>query len=51
LNTVTNAKGNIVNTSFFFDDPAEMKAMVDTGKGAAQDFIAKLDPQDVTWIV
>ena len=32
-------------------DPTEMKAMVDTGKGAAQDFIAKLDPGDVTWLV
>ena len=32
-------------------DPAEMKAMVSTGRDAAQDFIAKLDPRDVTWIV
>jgi hypothetical protein len=32
-------------------DPAEMKTMVNTGKGAAQEFIAKLNPQDVTWIV
>ena len=32
-------------------DPTEMKAMVNTGKDAAQDFIAKLDPRDVTWMV
>ena len=32
-------------------DPIEMKNMVNTGKGAAQSFIAKLDPQEVTWIV
>ncbi|MEJ7912773.1 MAG: patatin-like phospholipase family protein [Chitinophagaceae bacterium] len=32
-------------------DPAEMKRMVQTGKGAAQDFVARLDPKDVTWLV
>ena len=31
-------------------DPTEMKAMVNIGKDAAQDFIARLDPGDVTWI-
>ena len=32
-------------------DPAEMKTMVETGQGAAQEFVAKLDPTDVTWLV
>jgi hypothetical protein len=32
-------------------NPVEMTNMVNTGKGAAQNFIAKLDPQEVTWIV
>jgi hypothetical protein len=32
-------------------NPAEMKQMVATGKGAAQDFVAKLDQGDVTWLV
>ncbi|HVG15611.1 MAG TPA: patatin-like phospholipase family protein [Chitinophagaceae bacterium] len=31
-------------------NPAEMKNMVNTGKGAAQDFVAKLNQDDVTWL-
>jgi predicted acylesterase/phospholipase RssA len=32
-------------------DPVEMKNMVDIGKNTAEDFVAKLDPEDVTWLV
>ena len=32
-------------------DPAEMRSMVETGQGAAQEFVAKLDPREVTWLV
>lgn len=31
-------------------DPNEMRSMVETGQGAAQEFVAKLDPTQVTWI-
>ena len=31
-------------------NPTEMQNMVNTGQGAAQDFVARLDPQDVTWL-
>jgi hypothetical protein len=32
-------------------DPLEMRSMVETGQGAAQAFVAKLDANDVTWLV
>ncbi len=32
-------------------DPAEMKGMVAKGKTAAQDFVATLAPEDITWLV
>jgi hypothetical protein len=32
-------------------NPTDMQNMVNTGKGAAQNFVARLDPQDVTWLV
>jgi predicted acylesterase/phospholipase RssA len=32
-------------------DPVEMRSMVETGQGAAQAFVAKLDANDVTWLV
>jgi len=32
-------------------DPEEMKRMVQTGRGAAQQFVAQLTPQDITWLV
>jgi hypothetical protein len=32
-------------------DPVEMKNMVDIGKNTAEDFVAKLDPEYVTWLV
>ena len=32
-------------------NPAEMRSMVDTGQNVAQEFVAKLDDDDVTWLV
>jgi predicted acylesterase/phospholipase RssA len=32
-------------------DPVEMQNMLSVGQGAAQNFVAKLDPQEVTWVV
>jgi predicted acylesterase/phospholipase RssA len=32
-------------------NPAEMKGMISLGNSRAQDFVAKLDPKDVTWLV
>jgi hypothetical protein len=32
-------------------NPAEMKGMVATGRGAAQEFVARLNPRDVSWLV
>jgi predicted acylesterase/phospholipase RssA len=32
-------------------NPPEMKGMVANGRGAAQDFVARLNPRDVSWLV
>ena len=31
-------------------DPAEMRSMVETGEGAAQEFVAKLDRKEMSWL-